>query len=370
MMRAFQVLVLFFAVAPISFAQDDSQNKSWSSASQQQDPSGAYNSTRTSESHTQVDGRAVDRTSVEAVGPDRRYVPYQEIEKESVKVDANTVRTIERTYATGPDGQKTLVQVREEESRKLADGGQSLVRTTSNPDANGSLQLVQREEQRSKQTSPDVRETKTTVLTPDINGGLSPTTQIEEREQKSGDGVVQFKKSTQLSDGTGHWNLAEVREGTDRLQSGDLHTIDERVLRPDSNGALAVVERTVKQQTESGSGEKIESVQTYSVNVPGVAGDSGLQLVRRQTTVVRNSLTGQSTTRQIEQPNPGAPGDSLQVTTEAIDIVRPGTSAADEKSTTLVRDSDGRLREVWVDFGKTDNPSALPQNPQPAAKPK
>jgi len=369
-MRVFRLAILLLVVAPLSFAQDASQDKAWSTTTQQQDPSGAYSSTRTSESHTQIDGRTIDKTSVEAVGLDGRYVPYQDIEKESVKVDANTVRTIERTYSTGPDGQKSLVQVREEESHKLADGGQSIVRTTSNPDVNGSLQVVQREMQNSAQTSPDVRETKTTVLTPDINGGLSPTTQIEQREQKSSDGTVQFKRSTQLSDGTGHWNLAEVREGTDK-PTGNLHSIDERVLRPDSNGNLAVVEHTIKQQTESSPGEKKESVETYSVNVPGVAGDNGLQLVQRENTVVRSGPSGQTTTRKIEQPNPGAPGDSLQVTSEAIDIVRPATSgAADQKNTTLVRDSDGRLREVWVDFGKTDNPSALPEKPQLTAKPK
>jgi len=370
-MRVSRLLVLVLALTPLSFAQDASQNKSWSSSSQQQDPSGVYNATRTSQSHTETNGRVIDKTSVQAIGLDGKYVPYQDIERESVKVDANTVRTIERTYSSGPDGQRMLVQVREEESRKLADGGQSVIRTTSNPDANGSLQVVQREVQSSKQTSPDVRETKTSVFTPDMNGGLSPTTQIEQREQKSSDGTVQFKKSTQLSDGAGHWNLAEVREGTDKPRSGDLHRIDERVLRPDSNGNLTIIEHTVKQQTESSPGDKKESVETYSVNVPGVAGDNGLQLVQRETTVVRNSPTGQTTTRQVEQSNPGAARDSLQVTSEAIDIVRPATSgAADQKSTTLVRDSDGRLREVWVDFGKTDNPSVLPDKPQPAPKPK
>ena len=28
------------------------------------------------------------------------------------------------------------------------------------------------------------------------------------------DGTVEFNKSTQLSDGAGHWNLSEVRQGT------------------------------------------------------------------------------------------------------------------------------------------------------------
>ena len=367
------LVVLVLAVSQNCFAQDSSGSTSnWTASSQQQGPGRSINPIRTTETHTEADGRIVDNQSLETLGPEGRYIPYQDIEKESVHVDANTVRTIERTFGRDPDGRRTLVQVREEESRKLAGGAQSVTRTVLNPDANGRLQIVQRELQDSKQTSADVRETKTTVLTPDVNGGLTPAAQIEERQKKSSDGSVEFKKSTRLSDGTGHWQLAEVREGTIKQENGQQHTTEENISRPDSNGKLAIVEHTVSKQTETASGEKRDTTETYSVNVPGVAGNDGLQLVQRETLVHSNTgAGGQTTTKKIEQRNPGNPDDALQLTNEAIDIVRPSAGGeAEEKSTILTRDSDGRLREVWVDFGKTDKPPVTPAGSSVSAKPK
>ncbi len=359
-------------IAQICRAQDASGNSSWTASSQQQSPAGAENPFRTRETHTAAGGRVVDNKSIETLGPDGRYIPYRDTETESVRVDATTFRTTERTFGRGPDGERQLVQVRTEESRELAGGEHRVERTVLDPDANGTLQVVQRELQDSRQISPDVRETKTTVLTPDVNGGLSPVVQIEERQKKSSDGVIEFKKSTQLADGAGHWQLAEIREGTRKQGSGEEGSAEERVLRPDSNGNLTVVERTVSKQTEPNPGEKRDTTETYSVNVPGTASDGSLQLVQRETTVQRNTAGGaQTSTKKTEQLNPGAPSDGLQLTNEAIDIVRPAAGGnADQSSTILAVDPDGRLREVWVDFGKTDKPSTTQTESPTSTKPK
>jgi hypothetical protein len=343
----------------------------WKASSQQKDPSGRVNPTRTSETHTVVDGRVIDKTLVETLGPEGQYVLYSETEKESVRVNDTTVRNIERSFGLGPDGERTLIQERKEESRRLSGGEDKVVRTISNPDANGALQVVQRELEDSKQLSPGVRETTTTVLTPDVNGGLSPAVQIIEREMQSGDGTIDFKKTTQLSDGTGHWQLSEIREGTSKQENDQISSKDERVLRPDSNGNLAVVERTVSKQVDAGPGEKRDTIDKYSTNVPGQAGNDSLQLVQREITVQRNTAAGgHSTTRQIKQANPGDPSKGLRITEETINIVKPGGSGvADEKRTILAPDSDGRLGEVWVDVGKTSNPSVIQVDTRPPAKP-
>ena len=204
--------------AQLCRAQNTSGSQVWNANSQQEDPSGRANPTRTSESHTVVDGRIVDKTLVETLGPEGQYVLYSETEKESVRVNDTTVRNIERSFARGSNGERTLIQERQEESRSLSGGEEKVVRTVSNPDANGALQVVQRELEDSKQLSPGARETTTTVLTPDVNGGLTPAVHIVEREAQSGDGTIDFKKTTQLSDGTGHWQLGEVREGTQQTR--------------------------------------------------------------------------------------------------------------------------------------------------------
>src|SRR5271166_3078248 len=361
-------VIVLLGLAQLCLAQNT--NQSWTASSQQQDPNGGLNPNRTSVTHTVVDGRVVDKTVVETLGPDGRYLVYSETEKESVRVNDTTVRNTERSFGRSTDGERTLIQERQEESRSLPGGEQKVVRTVSNPDANGALQVVQREVEDSKQLSPGVRETTTTVLTPDINGRLAPAVQTVQRETKSSDGTIDFKKTTSLTDGTGRLQLGEVREGTIKQENGQISK-EERVLRPDSNGTLAVVERTVSKQTEAGPGKKRETVETYSSNVPGQAGNDSLQLVQRQITVQQNTAAGgHSTTRQIEQANPGNPSDGFRVTEETINIVQPGGNAtADEKQTILTPGSDGRLGAVWVDIGKTGNPSAIQVDTRTPAKP-
>ena len=265
-----------------------------------------------------------------------------------------------------------MFQEKQEESRTLAGGEAKVTRTISNPDANGGLQVVQRETEDSRQVSPGVRTTSTTVMTPDGNGGFSPSVQTERRETKANDGTIQFKKSTLLSDGAGGWKLSEVREGSMR-QDGQAVTKEERVSRPDGEGKLALVERTVSKEGQGSSADKRDTTETYSSNVPGVAGDGSLQLVQRETTVHRAATSGaRTTTRQVEQPTPGEENGGLQVTRESIDIVRPGGGATDESHTILAPTSDGRMGQVWVDTGKTDNPAAVKVDtaPAPATKPK
>lgn len=362
----FLCLVAVFSLPAI--AQDNPS--SWSSTTQQSDPNGNLNPTRTTLSHRQSDGHVVDKTSVERMGSDGHYVPYSDTEKESVQVDAKTTRTVERTFGTGPDGQRVLIQQSETESRKLGDGQSRSVRTTSSPDTDGRLQTTRREETDSRQLSPDVRQTNTTVFSPDANGGLSPAVRIEEREKKNAEGGVDFSKSTQLSDGTGRWNLSEVRQGTITPEAGQGSSKEDRVFRPDSSGHLAEVERTLTRGTAN-AGEKRATTETYSTNVPGVAGNDQLQLVSRETTVEKSGSSGQSTIRQVENINPGNPTRDLQLTKEAIDIVRPGGSgAAHQQGTTLTFDSDGRANSVLVEMGTTSNPSAVQVDTRSATKSK
>jgi hypothetical protein len=369
---AFSVLVLALAALPICTAQDTSGNQSWNSSSQQGSPGGAVNPTQTDQSHTESNGRVVDKTAVQTLGPDGRYVPYSDTEKESRRVNDTTVRTVERTFGRDADGRRTLIQEKQEESRTLPGGEEKVTRSISNPDANGGLQVVQRETEDSKQLTPGMRMTRTTVMTPDGSGGFSPAVQTEQRETKSSDGTVEFKKSTLLSDGTGGWKLSEVREGTTR-QDGQAVSKEERVSRPDGEGKLVVVERTVSTEGQGSTGDARDTTERYSTNVPGVAGDGSLQLVQRETAVHRATTSGaRSTTRQVEQPIPGEENGGLQVTRESIDIVRPGGGAANESHIILAPTSDGRMGEVWVDTGKTDNPAAVKVDtaPAPAPKPK
>jgi len=367
-------LIVLWLVAGISQTgrgQSNPTDSSWSTSSQQIDQTGTANPTRTRTTHSEADGRVIEKTVVEAKGPDGRYVPYSEIERESVRVNGTTVRNVERSYGRTADGQRTLTQETKEESRSFPDGERKMTRTISNPDGNGALQVVQRALIDSKQVSPGVRDTRTTVFSADGSGGLAPTVQIVERESQTDAKAVEFTRSTSLSDGAGHWTLSEVREGTTTPETGGGNTKEERVLRPDANGKMAVAERTVS-KSAGGPAEESETTETYSTHVPGQAGDEGLRLVRRESTVQRTGAGGgHSTAQRVEQANPGDPGADLHVTQEAIDIVRPGANGtATQTSTILTSDSNGHLKAVWIDMGKTDNAAAAKSDAVAAKRPK
>jgi len=296
-----------------------------------------------------------------------RYAPYLDLQKETVKVDANTVRTIERAYGRDSDGRRTLVQVNEEEKRTLPGGEVKVVRTTSNPDANGGLQVVQREVQDTRQISPNVQETKSTVFTASTNGGLAPSMQTTERDTKTNDHNVEFHKSTLLPDLNGGWQVGEMREGTIK-DDGKDRTKEERVLRPGADGNLSVVERTVRKESENAAGDKRATVETFSNSLPGSPVDSNLPLNQRVTTVHRKGADGaQSTDQQVEQRNPGQPSDHLQLTQQAIDIVRPGLDGKTRQTQTLRSlDSNGGFGVVSVDTRKQDDDPAIKVDIAPA----
>jgi hypothetical protein len=359
---------------------DDSQDKSWSSVTTSAD-TGAANPVRSRVTHSESGNRTSETQSLQRMNSDGHYEPYLDVEKETVKVNATTTRTVERSYATDPQGQRKLMQVTEEESRTISAGTGSgasgrevrTVRSTSNPDANGGLQLVHKEIEDSKQISLDVKETKVSILTPDINGGLSESIRTEAREARTGEHTTQFQKTTSMPDGEGHWQPSEVKKGV-ITENGKQQTKEETVLRPDSEGKLEVIQRTVSKEAAGADGETRAATDTYSIDLPGAARDGDLHPVERVTTIHRTGQSGQSTRTQIEQPNPGSPTDGMQVTGETIDIVRPGTDGKTRESRTIESlNGNGDLGVVWVDMGTSNKPAsqgaAAPAAQPPAQNP-
>ena len=92
------------------------------------------------ESHSQNGNRTLDKRSVEIRGTDGHLESYQDIERETLTVDASTVRTTMRTFARDVNGMTALVQVTEEEKHILLGDDSNIVRVTYNPDVNGKLQ--------------------------------------------------------------------------------------------------------------------------------------------------------------------------------------------------------------------------------------
>ena len=366
---------IYFCSSPALWAQtSDSEREaasnSWTATTETQ--SGNINPTRNSESHTQSGNRTLDKQSLQRRGSDGQFEPYQDVEKETVQLDATSVRTITRTFGRDANGAKTLVQVTEEERHALPGGDSNVVSTISNPDGNGKLQLIQRQIEETKKTSADVEETKTTMMLPSANGGLAPAMKVEERRQRGANDTVESQKTTLLPDGAGNWQVSEIRRATSRQEgkSKDRST-EERISRRDSEGKLGEVSRTLSNESENASGETRSTVETYSINVPGSVGDGSLHLVERATAAHRTDSTGQQITEhQVQRPIPGDPGSSLQVTIQTTETVRRDPSGAQATRTVQARDVNGSLGVVLVDTTKSDNIHAIQVQIAPSEKPK
>src|SRR6202158_2108328 len=356
--------------AQTSDSQTGDANTSWTATTDSQ--SGTVNPTHTVETHTQSGNRTLDKQSLQRRESDGHFEAYQDVEKETVQLDATSARTTTRTFGRDANGAKTLVQVTEEEKRTLPGGDSDVVRTISNPDGNGNLQLIQRQIEETKRTSEDVEETKTTMMLPSANGGLAPAMKVQERRQRGANDAVESQKTTLVPDGAGNWQVSEIRRATSRQEdkSKDRST-EERISRRDSEGKLGEVSRTLSNESESASGETRSTVETYSINVPGSVGDGSLHLAERATAARGSNSTGQQITEhQVQRPIPGDPGSSLQVTIQTTDTVRPDPSGAQATRTVQARDVNGHLGAVLVDTTKSDNIHAIQVQIAPSEMPK
>jgi hypothetical protein len=321
------------------------------------------------ESHNQNGNRTLDKRSVEIRGTDGHFEPYQDVEKETLTLDASTVRITMRTFARDVNGKTALVQVTEEEKHILPGNNSNIVRVTYNPDVNGRLQAVQREIVQTKDISQDLEETNKTVMLTSINGGLAPAFKTHELRKRAANDTVETEKTTWLPDVNGKWQLSEIRRNIATEGAKD-RSIEESVSRTDAEGRLGQVSRVVSQETESTSGEKRSVVETYSIDPPGTTRDGGLHLVERTTSTESSSSTGKRATEQrVEQINPGDPGSGLRVSVLVDGRTVPGPSGEQSTVTIRARDSNGNFGTVSVDTTKADRIPTVQLQPTPAEKP-
>jgi hypothetical protein len=324
---------------------------------------------RTTESHVRSGNQSVDKQIVEALGPNGRYQPTSETEKETIRVNAATTHTVVRSYSWDVNGQRNLQQVTEEEARSSASGDVDVIRTTSESDGNGHLQVMQREVADTKRISPDVQETKTTTYLLNGNGALSASLQTQELQKRRADHSVEVKKTLLQLNSSGDWEVAEVKEST--IKEDNKNRIsEERISRPDSDGGLSVVSRTVGEEKENAAGEKNTTVETYFTNAPGVAADGGLRLNSQVTTVQNIHSGGKTIEEQRKHPNPNDTSGSLQVSTRTKYVVRYAASGTDETKTTQERDINGAFHVASVETRKSDQAPAPQVQVAPSEKPK
>jgi len=311
------------------------------------------NPTRTTESHMQDGNRTLDKQSVQ-FWVDDRFQFNEDIERETLQLDANTVRITTRKFGRDGNGRKTLAQVTEEENNILPCGGSNIVRLTSSSDSNGALQPVRREVVETKNIGNGVEEANTIVMLPSIYGGLAPAIKMHELRKPGPNDTIESQITTLRLDGSGNWQVSEIRQNT-ITQAPNNGRTEEHVFGLDSGGRLGEVSRRVSKESESRFGEKVYVVETYSVNVPRRALDGTLHLVQRATTAQHTSATGEQITEQkVEVSYSGEPGAGLRPYMLINDTVQPGPSGFQATRTVRLRDLNGNSEVVEVDTTKSD----------------
>ena len=221
------------------------------------------------------------------------------------------------------------------------------------------LQIVQREVTDTKKISPELQEKNTTVFLSDGQGGMAPSVQIQQREKRSADHTVEVQTSTLLPDGNGKWQVNERKESTIK-EDGKNRTTDEQVSREDINGKLTPSSRTLSKESETATGEKKNVIETYSTDVTGSAPEGNLRLDQRVTVVKRAGSDGaEKTEKRVEQRNLVQPDSGIQVTSQTVDTVKPGSSGIGEATKIEARDVNGSLTVVSFDTQKADNVHAI-----------
>jgi hypothetical protein len=365
------ISVIFCALAPVCAqaqnAQPNGTTESWTATTQ----TSLQNTSpsRTTDSHVRSGNQTVDKQIVEALGPNGRYQSSSETEKETIHVDATTTRTVVRSYSWDVNGQRDLQQVTEEEARSSASGDVHVIRTMSESDGNGNLQVIQREVADKRKISPEVLETKTTTYLPNGNGGLTPSLQTQELQKRIADHRVEVKKTLLRPNSSGNWEIAEVK-ATALKEDNKNRTSEERISRPDSEGGLSEVSRTVGKETENAAGDKNTTVETYFTNAPGVAADGSLRLNWQVTTVQKADSGGKTTEQQSKQPNPNGTNGDLQVTTKTKYTVRYAASSTEETKTIQEREINGTFNVVSAEVRKSDQAPASQEQLAPSENPK
>lgn len=336
-------------------AQSVDSDQSWTRSGESRDAIGTVSYV---ESHTKSGDRTSDTQSTMHRLADGRYEISLESSQETVRINSSTVRTVTRTYTANANGGKKLVQVTEEETHFLPGGSSKSVRTVSRADLNGNLEQVQRTIAETRRISTDVEETKTQVLQASINGGFEAAAQIEEHRNRVGNNT-EYGQTTRTLDGSGNWQVTEVRRGTIQ-EDGKNRTTDERVSRLDYEGNLSEVSRTVSTELENGSGQERNTTGRYSIDLPGTTRDGELHLVQRKTKIQSSGSNGQQTSVQhVEQPNPGDPRAGLRVVVISTENTRTVSSDTETTGSVQVRDANGNLDVVSVDISKSNQTNAV-----------
>lgn len=308
---------------------------------------GPYNPSRVIKTERQDNGRKIETQIIEAPSINGGYEPIRKSEQETIQVDANTVRVVQRWFSPG-DHQP--FQMTEEERRTEPGGRESVVRTTSTLDLSGRWEVQERDIEETVSTAPDTKQTKKTVLGT-VAGSLTPVLQSDETERRNGNSV-ELQRRLLTPDGRGGFQVFEEQQSVS-TQTKDGRATEVKTYRDDGRGQMMVIEQTVSSEEQTGEKRSSKVSRTYSIYGPGRAPDGRLHLVRQRRESTSSAPGGDTRTEeQTQQVNPGAAEDGLRTTTVVSQVAKPVGKLRAETHTEVRGlnpiEANGGLMVIWV----------------------
>ena len=232
--------------------------------------------------------------------PELEHDPQAYVEEETIRVSAETTRTVTRIYHDDGYGSRRLLTVTEETRTVKENGHEDAVRTISSPDANGRLQVQVEETQQVVSTGDDEFEVQTVVSQLGPRRRLEPVRQLVQTERRRPDGTLELDRISYVLDGNRRWEAVERRTAVTR-SGGEESRTEKEVYRSDFHRRLSLSERITSREWEDEDGTIRRTIETRSLNPQG-----RLQLAERVNTVRSTTPDGLvETVQDLEVRNQG-----------------------------------------------------------------
>lgn len=295
------------------------------------------------QTRTSSGGRDVVVETFELPDVDGRLTPVRETVVES----AGTTPIRRDVFGFNQDRRRELRETTDSQRDSATAGESGVVHDTRSPDVNGRLALTAREIERTRSTGPNAQQTETTFLVPTLNQRLQEVERVVYNERRTDAGIIEHDGMHLMRDINGRWQPIETRRGEARDTGPTERLEDETIERPDLNGKLAAVERTVTRRFRT-DGQDHMVVESYAPEFSvRPSADGRLVLTERLHRTTSTTADGTRTVDEVEAMNVVAPNEPMRVIrrTEVTER-RAGANRVVTERQVFERDVNGRMRLV------------------------
>ena len=300
-LRRAAVCLSIAVMSSVAFAQQRAGDQApASSISERTYVGGGIAPSRSVQRRSESDGRQVVVSTLERLGADGTWEPFEETVTTTVRQGTGTVQTSRELFTFDFEGRRQLLETTESNQEAPDAANTGTVEETWVADINGGRVLRSRWIDETRTIAPDVRQTDSTLFRRGINGSLRESERAVHTERQVEPAVVRHDTTQLVRDLNGRWVAVEARSAEVRTTSASERVDEETVQRPDVNGRLVVGERVVTRRSAVNGQEQV-IVETYSPDTEGFAGSEGRltlsQRVRRSTTATSDG--GRSTVEEV-----------------------------------------------------------------------